>query len=599
MGDCKRSAFLLFCTSLFASGISVTLTPSIPSPAPLGQLVTWQANATGSTSLRYRFRVRSSDISPLDKSMRRKRAGAYEMIRDFGTSSSLDWTVGDHEGMYEIEVTAKDATTGDSAVSTAFYQYLSRSDGTSWGVNPTNHPLVFLFSMPPCDPQDRVRIEFYTGAEAPQYTPYKPCEAGLSMNFYLAGMRANTDYSALALIDDHTGPISGPILPFHTGTIPAQPWTQQIQIAAPAGATQPVLLATSAGSQIATDLTGRVTWYNPAPFTWGTRMEPGGYMWGIMEDPTKDVSYQSIRKVDLTGMTVLETNAETVNTQLVAMGKRKITGFHHEVRDIANNRIVALAGVEQIITGVQGPAAVDIVGDMVIVFDDNLNVVWTWDTFDHLDVTRASTTNDKCTPTASGCTPFYLASTANDWTHCNSVQETPDGQILLSSRHQDWLFKIDYNNGIGTGNILWRLGIAGDFTNLSSDPYPWFTHQHDANFETSNPSRLLVFDNGNLRVTQSPGNSRGQVIDLDQVQHTAKLVLNADLGVLSIAVGSAQALQNGNYHFDAGVVIEGSGMAAYSFEVDPTGKIVFKTRVPTLIYRSFRMADLYSTGDSI
>jgi len=216
-----------------------------------------------------------------------------------------------------------------------------------------------------------------------------------------------------------------------------------------------------------------------------------------------------------------------------------------------------------------------------------------------MDVTRASTTNDKCTLANSGCAPFYLATSANDWTHGNSVQATPDGQLLFSARHQDWLLKIDYSNGLGTGNVLWRLGLAGDFTYLSSDPYPWFSHQHDANFLTSNPFRLIVFDNGNVRATKNGGNSRGQVIELDSTQRTAKLILNVDLGVLGIAVGSAQALQNGNYHFDAGNVIENGTFAAYSFEVDPTGKILFKARAPALLYRTFRMTDMYADAEPL
>jgi hypothetical protein len=521
------------------------------------------------------------------------------MIRDYGTASSLDWTVADTEGVYEVELSVKDVSTGDTAVASVFYQFLPRTDGTAFAVNPTRHPLVFLFSMPACDPADRVRIEFHTGTEASQYTPYKPCESGASMNFYLAGLRGQTDYTAHAMIEHGTVLIEGAAVAFHTGTIPTQPWNQQVQIAAPAGAMQPVLLGTAAGSQIARDLTGRVIWYNPSPFTWGTRPEPGGYLWGVTEDLQADITHQSIRKVDLTGMTVLETNAEAVNEQLLALGKRKITGFHHEVRDIANDRIVALAGVEQIMTGVQGAGPVDIIGDMIVVFDQNLNVVWTWDTFDHLDVTRASTTNDKCTPQANGgCPPYYLAPTANDWTHCNAVAMAADGSLLLSSRHQDWLIKIDYNNGLGGGNIIWKLGLGGDFTYLSNDPYPWFSHQHDGNFLTSNQSRIIVFDNGNLRASKGPANSRGQVIEFDSAQRIAKLLLNVDLGVLGIAVGSAQALQNGNYHFDAGYVIENNATVAYSFEVDPSGKVVYKTRAGVLLYRTFRMNDMYSGADS-
>ncbi len=31
-------------------------------------------------------------------------------------------------------------------------------------------------------------------------------------------------------------------------------------------------------------------------------------------------------------------------------------------------------------------------------------------------------------------------------------------------RNQSWILKIDYANGTGTGNVLWKLGQDGDFT---------------------------------------------------------------------------------------------------------------------------------------
>ena len=30
----------------------------------------------------------------------------------------------------------------------------------------------------------------------------------------------------------------------------------------------------------------------------------------------------------------------------------------------------------------------DVLGDMIVVFDEDLQVVWSWDTLDHLDVSR-------------------------------------------------------------------------------------------------------------------------------------------------------------------------------------------------------------------
>ncbi len=109
---------------------------------------------------------------------------------------------------------------------------------------------------------------------------------------------------------------------------------------------------------------------------------------GSFGRPGQDLPQQAIRKVDLVGLTVLETNAAQVNEQLVAMGRRPISGFHHEVRTLPDGRILALADVEQILTDVQGPGPVDVLGDMIIVFDPNLQVLWTWDTFDHLDTAR-------------------------------------------------------------------------------------------------------------------------------------------------------------------------------------------------------------------
>ncbi len=51
-----------------------------------------------------------------------------------------------------------------------------------------------------------------------------------------------------------------------------------------------------------------------------------------------------------------------------------------------------------------------------------------------------------------------------DWTHSNAlIYSASDGNLLLSMRHQSWILKIDYNNGAGSGNVLWRLGYQGDF----------------------------------------------------------------------------------------------------------------------------------------
>ena len=117
-------------------------------------------------------------------------------------------------------------------------------------------------------------------------------------------------------------------------------------------------------------------------------------------------------------------------------------------------------------------------------------------------------------PSGPGTNSTIWTSTASrtsypDWTHTNAVLYSPsDGNLIISIRHQNWLVKIDYNNGIGTGNIIWHLGYQGDFTLLNADgstdtnPFDWFYAQHGPNFTTTNTSgqfSLVLFDNGDDR----------------------------------------------------------------------------------------------------
>ena len=571
-----------------AAQVSVTLTPSAPSPTPAGTAVAWSANATGSVgnaNFWYRFRVR-----PL--------GGNFHVVRDYGPETTLLWAT-TREGSYEMEVSARYRDTSATVATSAVYQISSPVSNTPV-INPTPNPLLFLYSAPPCQTGYRMRVNYQSSGGALQQTPFHPCETGSSMNFYIAGLLAHAVYKAWHVVDTGSQFINGPEIAFATADsgAPAQLFTETVIQPAPAGTG--ILLASSFVAPAATDLNGNLIWYASNGISFITSVEPGGNFWGILETSHADASQQRIRKFDLAGTTLLETNAARVNEQLAAMGRRPISAFHHDVKTLPDGRIAALAAVEQILTDVQGPGPVDIIGDMIIVFDSELNVVWTWDTFDHLDVKRPAVLGEVCTSAGGGCPPYNLAANANDWTHGNSIQQTPDGHLLYSSRHQDWLIKINYNQGLGDGGVIWRLGKDGDFRFNSDDPYPWFSHQHDANFLSSNPSTLLVFDNGNTRVAANQtGNSRGQVIHLDEQSRTADLVLNADLGVYSLALGTAQKTANADYNFNAGYVMDPSspaGSSAYTIHVNAAGKVVYKAKANAIVYRWIGMIDLYTPG---
>jgi len=572
-----------------APSMTVTLTPSLPAPASVGTTVTWTAAVAGVTggTIWYRFRARLFGQT-------------YQVIQDFSPQATLNWTETNHEGWFEMEASAKDVATGQTTQVSSMYQIVSRVSGNQPVVNPTSHPLVFLYSAPPCPHGAQMQVEFVvsngtagrTRGSAVR-TPFQACDPQFSMNFYLMGLYAETNYMAHHIITGSELAI-GPNVAFKTGSLPANLFTETV-INAPAGpVSDHVLLGSAIGVPVATDLNGAVLWYGPSDITFITRPEAGGVFWGLTQGAGNDPSSQLIRKFDATGATLLETNAARVNEQLAALGRRQITAFHHEARTLPDGSIAALADVEQILTNVQGPGPVDVIGDMIIVFDSQLNVLWTWDTFDHLDVTRKAVLGETCLLNG-GCAPYNLAADANDWTHGNCISQTPDGNLLYSSRHQDWLIKISYANGTGDGHVIWRLGKDGDFTITSTDIYPWFSHQHDANFETANPSELMLFDDGNTRVaTLGSGNSRGQVLQLDEPNRVASFVLNADLGVYSLALGSAQKLTDGDYFFDAGFVLGTTVASAFSIEVSASGQIVSEIEANALLYRSFRMADLYT-----
>jgi hypothetical protein len=163
------------------------------------------------------------------------------------------------------------------------------------------------------------------------------------------------------------------------------------------------------------------------------------------------------------------------------------------------------------------------------------------DSFDHMDVTRKSLGEEKCKlgPGSNAYPSIFLASTASGWLHSNSLNYIHgSGDLLISIPEQDWVVKIDYKDGKGTGKVLWRLGLEGDFKVKSDDPYPWFSYPYDVGFDPPGSNRLIVFDDGDRRIKKVPkSNNRGQVWELDEQAMTATLVLNADLGCIRLPSG--------------------------------------------------------------
>ncbi len=102
--------------------------------------------------------------------------------------------------------------------------------------------------------------------------------------------------------------------------------------------------------------------------------------------------------------------------------------------------------------------------------------------------------------------------------HVNSIDEGPDGQLLISARN---LWAV-YDVARHTGDIRWQLG--GKRSDFSFGPNADFYWQHHARFRPGN--RISMFDDG---CCNQPGGtpeqqSHGLILNLDFPHHRATAV---------------------------------------------------------------------------
>lgn len=200
-------------------------------------------------------------------------------------------------------------------------------------------------------------------------------------------------------------------------------------------------------------------------------------------------------------------------------------------------------------------------------------VTFEWQALDHIDITETRESLVEPDPVVG----------MFDYLHLNSVDYTPDGDLLVSGRHTSTVYKVDYE----TGDILWRFG--GDNSDFTfDDPAGIPSYQHDARLHRD--GRLTLFDNGN---EHDPQVSRGATYQLDEEAMTAELVedLRAEPPVFGAALGSNQRLDNGNQLVSFGST---NVMAEYE-DGEPVFTGTFEEGVAT--YRTERI-DWHATPDT-
>ena len=227
---------------------------------------------------------------------------------------------------------------------------------------------------------------------------------------------------------------------------------------------------------------------------------------------------------------------------------------HHELLELANGNWLIVTYRVRLdtvdLTAIGGGAAETVVDSVLQEVDAQGNLVWEWDSKDHLAVTETTTIF------RVGANSVPGAGDLVDLVHVNSVDELPDGDLLVSGRHLDAVFRVDRS----TGDIEWKLGgtNAGDNPDgavaltIVDDPLNGTIHAHDA--RVLDADTITVFDNRSGNGVGQP--ARAVRYDIDEGTSTARLTseLRNPRGRSSGGLGSFQVLPDGHWLINWGSV---------------------------------------------
>ncbi|MGC2404288.1 MAG: aryl-sulfate sulfotransferase [Acidobacteriaceae bacterium] len=486
-------------------------------------------------------------------------------------------------------------------------------------VTSTDNPQVALYTMTlPFPGNMTVNFGPTTDYGTKTWSQSTTASAG-QISIFVAGMKGSSTYHMQASVQftngisaldvDHT---------FTTKPVPANMQPKITATATPGMTPQPgvellnMLDGTPSGIAI-TDLAGNVLWTYATPgvitnYIQGVKLLPNGdFLMAIgpnSSDPLTGIptgTIDEIREVNLAGDTVREISIDDLNillaTATCAECNVNLLSFHHDVTPLPNGHWLVLGNTTRILSTTSQPSLnsgppTTVLGDVVVDLDENLRPVWAWNAFNHLNPNHH---------------PYMFP----DWTHANAILYSPDdGNFMISMRHENFVYKIAYNNGTGNGAVIWHLGEGGDFILKNGvDPTDWQYAQHDPAYFSSNTTGVFalgVMDNGDDRIFSSnvTCNTTNNppclyttipVFSIDETAMTATLVFHQILPgpLYSFFGGSVGQLANSNIEYDL------CGLAnttSQVFEVTPqsTPQTVWNMTVSgTYLYRAFRIPSLY------
>lgn len=216
---------------------------------------------------------------------------------------------------------------------------------------------------------------------------------------------------------------------------------------------------------------------------------------------------------------------------------------HHDARLLPNGNLLVLCTeltppevAARVQGGLPGTGEGGMWCDWVKEVTREGETVWEWHAWEHLDQET-----DR----------INWQDFRDEWTHGNSVEQLPDGNVLISFRNSNTVAIVDRQSG----DFLWKFGP------------PELAQQHDASHLPN--GNVLIFDNGAHRLNVPLPYSRVIEVDPETNEIVWQYFDQDPLDFFSPYISGAQRLPNGNT-----LITEGN--FGRLFEVTTQGQVVWE-----------------------